>query len=357
MLLAKLAAARRLPAAPGARLAAAARVALARYVHSRLTPDSACSASGQQQELAAAQATAGASTAAAARALKMAQEAREVACATLNELGSQADALKSAAASLGEAEAAVHASERTLDDINAGCFGCFGPKRRLARRLPTPAAAASGGGAWRRFWTPAGGASSGGAAATERREAPAPAEATSRGGGGGTASQRPRKAASAKSAAARARLASSQPGAAVAGGSANGGVASRFGGGGGSAFGDSVLDKEAAAQDATLSELDAAVRCSRHARHALLSCAWVVACGAPASIMRRRCLARADACASRLQVSELSIISSRIGEELDQQARDPASEAARQSVSRARSVRHRARHAPSSCAMITTESS
>jgi hypothetical protein len=205
----------------------------------------------------------------------MAQEAREVACATLNELGSQADALKSAAASLGEAEAAVHASERTLDDINAGCFGCFGPKRRLARRLPMPAAAANGGSAWRRFWTPAGGASSGGAAATERREAPAPAEATSRGGGGGTASQRPRKAASAKSAAARARLASSQPGAAVAGGSGSRDVASRFGGGG-SAFGDSVLDKEAAAQDATLSELDAAVRCSRHARHALLSRACVV---------------------------------------------------------------------------------
>ena len=356
MLRAKLAAARRRPAAPGARLAAAAHVALARYVHSRLTPDSACSASGQQQELAAAQATAGASTAAAARALKMAQEAREVACATLNELGSQADALKSAAASLGEAEAAVHASERTLDDINAGCFGCFGPKRRLARRLPTPAAAANEGSAWRRFWTPAGGASSGGAAATERREAPAPAEATSRGGGGGTASQRPRKAASAKSAAARARLASSQPGAAVAGGSGSRDVASRFGGGG-SAFGDSVLDKKAAAQDATLSELDAVVRCSRHARHALLSCAWVVACGAPASIMRRDCLARADAWPSRLQVSELGIISSRIGEELDQQARGPASEAARQSVSRARSVRRSTRHAPNSCALITTESS
>lgn len=226
--------------------------------------DAARSASGQAQELAAAQATAGASTAAAARALKMAQEAREVACATLNELGSQADALKSAAASLGETEAAVHASERTLDDINAGCFGCFGPKRRLARRLPKPAA--TGGGAWRRFWAPAGGASNGAAAATERREAPAPAEASAGGGGSRGASQRPRKAASAKSAAARARLVSSQPGAAVAGGAGSREAASRSSGGG-SAFGDVVLDKEAAAQDATLSELDAAVRRSGAARH------------------------------------------------------------------------------------------
>ena len=212
-----------------------------------LTRRAISSASEQAQRLRDAQETAGASTAAATRALKMAQEAREVACATLSELGAQADALRSAAASLGEAEAAVHASERTLDDINAGCFGCFAPRRRLARRQLAPG---GGVGTWRHWWSPGGGAA-------ERREAPAPAEVSP------SASQRLRKPASAKSAAARARLASSQPLRAVAGGTA-GGYAQAGGskGGGGGAFGDALLDKEASAQDAALSQLDAAVRCT-----------------------------------------------------------------------------------------------
>ena len=222
----------------------------------------------------------------------MAREAREVACATLHELGAQADALRGAAASLGEAEAAVDASERTLDDINAGCFGCLAPRRRLARRQLVPG---GGGGSWRRWWSPGGGAG----AAAERREAPAPAEASFPGG----ASQRLRKPASAKSAAARARLASSQPSRAVAGGAAGGCAqagGSKGGGGGNGAFGDALLDKEASAQDAALSQLDAAVRRAAAAPSAPLA---DVAFGA--------------------QVSELAVISSRIGEELDQQVRPP----------------------------------
>ena len=266
-----------------------------------LTRHDVLSASEQAQRLRDAQETAGASTAAAARALKMAQEAREVACATLNELGAQADALKCAAASLGEAEAAVDASERTLDDINAGCFGCLAPRRRLARRQLVPVSG-GGSGTWRRWWSPGAGAS----AAAERCEAPAPAEASS------AASQRLRKPVSAKSAAARARLASSQPSRAVAGGAAGGyaQAGGSKGSGCGGAYGDALLDKEASAQDAALSQLDATVRRAAALQRQALDLQRAhgvelrladVACGA--------------------QVSELAVISSRIGEELDQQVR------------------------------------
>ena len=81
-------------------------------------------------------------SAAAKRALRSAEEAREVAVATLGELATQTETLKSVAGSLKEAENIASASEERLDKINTRCLGCFGPKRRLQKRRghpsPTP---------------------------------------------------------------------------------------------------------------------------------------------------------------------------------------------------------------------------
>jgi hypothetical protein len=103
------------------------------------------------------------STAAVARALKSAEEAREVATATLSELAVQTDTLvrwgptscatpcchayaccfcqqRHVAQSLGEAEKSLGHAEQTLDSINSRCFGCFGPKLRLSRRASSEGA-------------------------------------------------------------------------------------------------------------------------------------------------------------------------------------------------------------------------
>ncbi len=172
--------------------------------------------------------------------------------ATLGELAAQSDALRGVQAALEEAEAHVEASERTLDDINAGCFGCFAPAKRLARRRNKGAAAgapaakdASPRARVGCFAAPAEPGGGDGAAAASRdgaRAGPAPLR---RGG-------------SAKALVARARLPSSQPPPAAAGAARSGDHHS--GGAGGGLFPDAALNREAAAQDATLGRIDAAVR-------------------------------------------------------------------------------------------------
>jgi len=89
---------------------------------------------GPQHALLQAGALSERSSAAAKRALRSAEEAREVAVATLGELATQTETLKSVAASLEEAEDIASASEERLDKINTRCLGCFGPKRLLQKR-------------------------------------------------------------------------------------------------------------------------------------------------------------------------------------------------------------------------------
>ena len=89
---------------------------------------------GPQHALLQAGALSERSSAAAKRALRSAEEAREVAVATLGELATQTETLKSVAASLEEAEDIASASEERLDQINTRCLGCFGPTQLLQKR-------------------------------------------------------------------------------------------------------------------------------------------------------------------------------------------------------------------------------
>jgi hypothetical protein len=239
-----------------------------------------------RQLLLDAQLVASSSTSSAARALALAEEVRDVAAATLGELGTQSDALRGVAATLSEAEAHVEASERTLDDINTGCFfGCFGPRKRLARRRWRASEDNKGAG---------GGAGGGGGAAVAYAPAPAAATAAARsgsGGGGGAegGAARPRRASSAKAIAARAKLPSSAlqsargagadaPGRGAAGSGSASASSSRHNNGPSSSstalFEDAALSREAAAQDKTLQQIDAAVRgrCAARAPLALAHC-------------------------------------------------------------------------------------
>ena len=77
-----------------------------------------------------------ASTASAQRALNSAEEARQVAVATLGELATQTDSLHRVYQSLQEADSHVAVAETTLDSMNSRCLGCFGPKRKLSNRRP-----------------------------------------------------------------------------------------------------------------------------------------------------------------------------------------------------------------------------
>jgi uncharacterized membrane protein YgcG len=211
------------------------------------------------------------SSSAAARALQLAEEARDVAAATLGELGTQSDALRGVAVTLSEAEAHVDASERTLDDINTGCFGCFGPRKRLARRR------------WR------GGGDDGSAEGKKGGgSAAAPAAAAAAGRVIADGAQLPRRASSAKAIAARAKLPSSalqsaRGAGAGAGAAASSPSSSRHSNNADDSlttalFEDAALSREAAVQDRTLQQIDAAVRAWPAAQAALArACTWVLA--------------------------------------------------------------------------------
>jgi hypothetical protein len=214
-----------------------------------------------RQLLRDAQLVSASSSAAAARALQLAEEARDVAAATLGELGTQSDALRGVAATLSEAEAHVDASERTLDEINTGCFGCFGPRKRLARRR------------WRGGGDECSteGNTGGGSAAAA---APAAAAAAAAGRIDADGAQLPRRASSAKAIAARAKLPSSalQSARGVGAGAASSSSSRHHNADDSSSaalFEDAALSREAAVQDRTLQQIDAAVRAWPAAQPAL----------------------------------------------------------------------------------------